>query len=74
MSPHPYTISLLQDLRNAEQLREAAIARLIESASSPDRAASRPSAGSRVRAYARQILASLASVSFTSGANKPAGT
>ena len=73
MFPHPYTVSLLRDQRNAELLREAVTARLIASASSADPAASTPSAGSRVRACARQILAALAGVAFTSGANKPAG-
>ena len=73
MFPHPYTVTLLRDQRNAELLRQAATARLIASASSADPAASTPSAGRSVRAYARQILASLAGVAFTSDAYKPAG-
>jgi hypothetical protein len=73
MFPHPYTEGLIRNQRNAELLREAEVARLIESALDAGPGASAPSVGMRVRDYARQLMASLVGFSFRSGANKPAG-
>jgi hypothetical protein len=73
MHPHPYTVGLLQDQRNAELHRQAAEARLIRAAADAGPTASVQPVGRRLRVFAGQLLVSLVSVSFASGANKPAG-
>ena len=72
MHPNPYTVGLLQDLRNEEFHREAATYRLIRSATSDDRAAAGPSPARRVRTTIRPILATFARLSFSSRPNRPA--